>query len=247
MPARWSYEALAVEQFKNNRYEKMLFPYDMKVSRNDWYASYLIYALKKDLIDCRKARTLNDTIKNNYRKLNYYIRQISDEAGIEVPEIINTALTDERLDSLASEQVRNYLDILSAEFKQRKKNAMNSKDSFIKAITKNRADSDRFFLLKTDYYNKGLASFVLNEDDPTLKKSIEKSDRIIQKYEPGFMPPTANNGRSHFCAPFKIIGNLKIDTLWFNIMVIWIVSLLLYLLLYFNILRKVISGFDRSK
>jgi hypothetical protein len=246
MPTRWSYEALAVEQFKGNRYEKMFFPYDMKISRNDWYASYLIYALKKDLYACRKAKTLNDTIKNNYRKLNYYIRQMSDEAGNEVPESIKIALTDERLDSLAAEQVRNYMGILSDEFKQRKKEGMYSKDSLIKTITKTRADSDSFFRLESDYYNKGLASFVLNEDDPTLKKSVEKSDRIIQKFEPGFMLPTANNGRSHFCAPFKILGDLKIDTLWFNIMVIWIVSLFLYLLLYFNILRKVVSGFGSS-
>ena len=41
MPARWSFEALAVEQFKNNKYEKDFFKYDMEISQNDWYASIL--------------------------------------------------------------------------------------------------------------------------------------------------------------------------------------------------------------
>jgi ABC-type multidrug transport system ATPase subunit len=247
-PARWSYEALAVEQFKNNRYEKILFPYEMKISRNEWYASYLLNTLQRNLYNCRRAKTLNDTIKNNYRKLNYYIGQMSDEAGFEVPESIATALKEERFDSLAAEEVRNYLGILSGEFKYRLRKAMDLKDSLIRTIATNRADSDKWFQLEADYYNKGLASFVLN-DDPTLKKkSFEKSDRIIQKFEPGFMAPTANNGRAHFCAPFKIVGNTEIDTFWFNVLVIWLVSLLLYIALYFNILRKMVSGFgDTNK
>jgi ABC transport system ATP-binding/permease protein len=246
MPARWSYEALAVEQFENNRYEKMLFPYDMKISRNDWFASYLIYILEKDLYACRKAKIQNDTIKNNYKKLNYYIGQMSDEAGFEVPASISTALREERLDSLAAEQVKYYLGRLSDLFKRRKREAMDSKDSLFRKIAINQADSDRLFNLKTDYYNKRLASFVLNDDDPTLNKSVEKSDIIIQKFEPGFMPPTAKNGRAHFCAPFKVLGNLRIGTFWFNIMVIWLVSLFFYLVLNFNILRKVISVFGNT-
>ncbi len=246
MPARWSYEALAVEQFKNNKYEKVLFPYEMEISRNEWYFSYLINTLQRDLFDCRRAKTLNDTIRNNYRKLNFYIGQMTDEAGFEVPESIMTALKEERLDSLTAEQVRNYLGRLSTEFKHRLRKTMDLKDSLIRIITTNRADSDKWYKLETDYYNKGLASFVLN-DDPTLKKkSVEKSDLIIQKFEPGFMPPTANNGRAHFCAPFKMIGSLKIDTFWFNLIVVWLVSLLLYIALYFNILRKILSGFDKT-
>jgi len=246
MPARWSFEALAVEEFKNNRYEKMFFSYDMKVSRNDYVASYLIHALEKDLYYCRRAKTQNDTIKNNFRKLNYYIGQLSDEAGFEIPGSITTALRKERLDSLAAEQVRIYLNMLSAEFNKRRRQEMDSKDSFKKTVAANRADSDRLMRLETDYKNKDLVIFVLNEDYPI--KSVEKSDRIIQKFEPGYMLPTANNGRAHFCAPLKILGNTEIDTFWFNLMVIWSLSLLLYIALYFNFLRKIVSGFgDANK
>jgi hypothetical protein len=61
------------------------------------------------------------------------------------------------------------------------------------------------------------------------------------------MPPTAKNGRAHYCAPFKVIGNIKIDTFWFNLAVIWLVTFLLYIALYFGILRKILSVFDKSK
>ncbi len=42
MTARWSFEALAVEQFKNNRFERNFFRYNLEINQNDWYANFLI-------------------------------------------------------------------------------------------------------------------------------------------------------------------------------------------------------------
>ena len=51
MAARWSFEALAVEQFKNNKYERNFFRYNLEISQNDWYSAFLINdALKIDLV-----------------------------------------------------------------------------------------------------------------------------------------------------------------------------------------------------
>ena len=104
-----------------------------------------------------------------------------------------------------------------------------------------KTEEEKLVRLRLDNTNKKLISFVLNDDDPFLKKSVEKSDLIVRKYEPGFMQPTANNGRAHFCAPFKIIGNTEIDTFWFNIIVLWIVTLSLYIALYYNLLLKALN------
>jgi ABC-type multidrug transport system ATPase subunit len=41
MATRWAYEAISVEQFRANRYEKPFFEYNMKKSQTDWYASFL--------------------------------------------------------------------------------------------------------------------------------------------------------------------------------------------------------------
>jgi len=68
MPARWSFEALAVEQFKNNKYERIFFPYDMEISRNNWNASFLVPALDKILQECSRVTEVNDNLKNNIRK-----------------------------------------------------------------------------------------------------------------------------------------------------------------------------------
>jgi ABC-type multidrug transport system ATPase subunit len=245
MPARWSFEALAVEQFKNNRYEKIFFPYNMEINQNDWYATYLRNIIDLNLQECRKAKIFSDTLKNNIRRTGFYLKQMSDYAGYEVPDILSGAFNEGKLDSLTSAKTKYFLDILTNEFRKRIKQAIHSKDSVLKPIIANSDERENLYRLESDYYNKALATFVLNDD--ILLKSIQKPKRVVQKYEPIFMAPTANNGRAHFCAPFKIIGNTEIDTFWFNLAVIWLVSLILYIALYFNLLRKLLSGFDNFK
>jgi len=170
---------------------------------------------------------------------------MSDEAGFEIPESIRTALLEERLNPLAINQIKTYLGILTHEFQLRQRQAVNLRDSLYKTIApENSIEKDELIKLESDYYNNWLASFILNRG--AVDMYIEKPKRIIRKFEPGFMAPTANNGRAHFCAPFKILGNTEIDTFWFNLAVIWIVSILLYIALYFNFLQKLVSGFGEG-
>ena len=242
MTARWSYEALAVEQFKNNQYEKKLFPYFVEISQCQWYASFLSKVLDADILECQSAKSVNDTVRNNIMKLDIYITEMSEKAGYKVPDNLATAFKEGRMDSAIEKDTKAYLTFLSSFFGNKGRQVAKLKDLTYSNIEKNENESKKLARLKTDYYNKGLATFVLNED--VLEKYIEKPKRIIRKFEPGFMAPTANNGRAHFYAPIKIIGSYKIDTFWFNLMVIWAVALLLYIALYYNILRKLVSGFE---
>ena len=61
------------------------------------------------------------------------------------------------------------------------------------------------------------------------------------------MRPTSKYGRAQVYAPCKLIGNKAIDTYWFNIIVLWLVTLVLYLILYYNVLQKVITYFGNLR
>ena len=61
------------------------------------------------------------------------------------------------------------------------------------------------------------------------------------------MDPTSNWGRAHFYAPNKIINYVEIDTLWYNILMMWIFLGLTYLILVFDLLRKVLKYFQSLK
>ena len=58
-------------------------------------------------------------------------------------------------------------------------------------------------------------------------KYMMQDDRFIQKADPIFMHPGSKYGSAHFYAPYKQIGNLKIGTLLFNMIVIWIMIIVL--------------------
>ena len=65
----------------------------------------------------------------------------------------------------------------------------------------------------------------------TTNKIYDAGDRLIQKADPVFMKPGSKYGRAHFFAPYKQLGNLKIDTLIFNIIAIWFMIFVLFITL----------------
>lgn len=245
MPTRWSFEALAVEQFKNNRFEKLFFPYDMRISNNSWYSGYLTKKLDEYIQVLGSKQTDTREIKNDFRKLKMYMGEMFNEAGYKFDESLKEVLDKTNADSAALNKIKIYLNFLSDLYKKRYRQAIDSRDSLTRSIAHDKDSNERLILLESDYSNKSLEEFVRNTMDNA--RVIDKPARIIRKYEPIFMPPTTNYGRAHFCAPYKIIGDFKIDTFWFNLGVLWFVSVLLYLALYFNLLRKLVSGFETGR
>jgi hypothetical protein len=238
MPARWSFEALVTEQFKRNKYEEKFFRFNLEESQNNWYASFLIDALKKDLWECRYYKDSiqhKGTVVNNFAKLNYYFAHLSELADFgTVPKDLKAFLTEEHFNSSVETDAVMYLDSLARAFRRLSNNARASKDSIVK-IT----DKEELIYLRNNYYNRSLADLVL--DRTTVKKTLETDTKIIQKYEPVYMRPVSKYGRAHFYAPYKQIGNLKIDTYWFNTAVLWMISIFLYIALYYKLLPKLIT------
>jgi len=77
-----------------------------------------------------------------------------------------------------------------------------------------------------------------------LTKIVESDEKLIRKHEPVYMVPGSRMGRAHFYAPFKKLGAMEIDTLWFNLGVIWVFTFILYVTLYFDVLRNILARFE---
>jgi hypothetical protein len=95
-----------------------------------------------------------------------------------------------------------------------------------------------FIDMRAKNYNESLADVVLNR--LTTSKIYDAGDKLIQKADPVFMPPGSRVGRAHFFAPYKQIGDLKIGTLVFNTIVIWLMIFLMFVTLYYNVLKRFI-------
>jgi ABC transport system ATP-binding/permease protein len=54
------------------------------------------------------------------------------------------------------------------------------------------------------------------------------------------MKATSNYGRAHFYAPVKTFLGWETGTFTFNLIVIWLVTLVLYVILYFRLFEKAV-------
>jgi len=71
---------------------------------------------------------------------------------------------------------------------------------------------------------------------------------LIQKIAPVFLDPQPSSKidfRSHFFPPVKHLFGKKFDTYRFNMSFIWILTLMLYITLYYDVLRKLINFSSR--
>jgi hypothetical protein len=71
---------------------------------------------------------------------------------------------------------------------------------------------------------------------------------LIQQINPIFLDPKAEgflNYRTPFFAPVKKVFGTSINTYTFDILVIWLMTIILYVTLYFELLRKLINSFDK--
>ena len=92
------------------------------------------------------------------------------------------------------------------------------------------------------YHNEKLQEIVKNVYEK--KKIIRYKNRLIQQTDPIFLDAD-NMGffgfRSHFYAPRKWFCGRYYDTFSFNIMILWLFSLLFYVTLYYDLLKKLVA------
>ena len=246
MTSRWTFEALAVEQFKKNEYEKIFFPYDQEISRYSYITAYAIPTLKSEIDVCLRNIQLKEDpekILNNFEILKNEIPALQREAGFgSFP--FSGFFNPGDFTSQAAEQVIKYLDSLSRFYSGKLRTISANRDAvYIKLVRQ--MGEENVYKFRQDYYNDNLADLVLNKG--AENKIIEAQGRLIRKKDPIFMIPESTVGNGHFYTPVKNIFGLWIDTFWFDFLVIWLMSVILYFTLLYDLIRKGIAWFERIK
>jgi hypothetical protein len=246
MTTRWSYEAIAVEQFRSSKYMRPYFTTEEMISRYDWQSSFLIPELRKKCNECTYVWDKPDfenVYVGNIEKLTWHITQLSEETGLD-PSSAMAYVIKKPFNETVSANVNTYLDTLQKIIRARYIYYTRVKDQITDSLTI-AMGRDELVRLREATHNEELADLLLNR--MVLKKTFETTNRIIQKSDPVFMEPYSHYGRAHFYAPFKIIGNWRIPTLWFNMSVIWLINLLLFFTLYLNLLKRFLNLIERIK
>ncbi|ADR21972.1 hypothetical protein MATR_03930 [Marivirga tractuosa] len=243
MASRWAFEASMVAQFKSNEYTKPFFELEKQMAQSEYKTVYYLPKLKSKL----------DFLKNNIEKrdnpefenaLNLLRREIGLELEIVGEDKFDAfhKLTIEKFDSWTADKTEVFLNTLGRFYNNFFNEANTKKEKAIFMLTQSPEKKKQFEYLRDNYYNKTVANLVKNTNDPN--RIIEYDGRLIQKIYPVFMEPQPDHAldfRTQFYAGEKYFGGYIFNTLQFNLAVIWLMSIILFVMLYYDVLRKIVA------
>ena len=249
MTARWGYEALAVEQFMNNRYDQIFYPVNKAMSiaeykKNYWIKNlenkvdYIEHCLKHPEDQSKNAAYLN-LLRNELTREMPNLKKIHIQhvQGIDFPYV--DSLTPEKVNLHVIAETREFIRVLNKIYIRIYNNANDKKDNLIRQLQQTPEDENIFLELKRTYHNDKLTEFVENNNE--LVRIIEYKGILYQKIDPIYLDPERSFIKAHFYAPRKMVFGKYYSTFWVNTMVIWGFSLLLYLFLYFRVLKRILD------
>ncbi|MEE4196733.1 MAG: ATP-binding cassette domain-containing protein [Bacteroidales bacterium] len=247
--ARWAYEALAVYQFKENDYERQFYPYDKAMSVSDFKKNYWIRTLNNKVTFVERHLNNNEKseeVKQNLKLLRHELeKELASESGRIVKFNKLNELTLQKIDQETIRELKNYLDILNKYYIQLYNKANSLKDEMISEQQKTPEDRKEFMRLKRENYNDNLAELVKNSNE--INRIIEYNGELFQKIDPIFLDPPNKFIKAHFYAPRKQFFGNYYDTFKVNIAVIWFMTILLFIVLYYRLLRRALDFFEEQK
>lgn len=241
--ARWGYEALAVKQFTDNRYAAVFYEFDKKMSESrfikDYWCSKVKGNLDKLLIDLNKGQRDEDfnsdleLVFNEIKKLHNKVPGIRFRHQESLkPDLITASIVQEAI---------THVEMIRRHYVKLYNKANNEKDVLISRMEAE--NKEAYQKLRNENFNVSLDEFVTLKNE--TQKTIEYEGELIQKFDPIYMDPSPWFVKAHFYSPTKKIFGLNVDTYWVNVMVIWTVSIITYLLLYFRVLRNMLSSGEK--
>jgi ABC-type multidrug transport system ATPase subunit len=245
MTARWGFEALAVHQFMENDYQKQFYDLNKKMSIAEYKKNYWVKNLLNK-VDFLEKYYDNPKYKS---KIQSHLQLLRNEISKELSK--NQVVKFNSLDSLyhnklsnsVIDQTREYLKNINRLYIRVYNKVCDSRDKVISDLQKTPEDKQKFVELKRAYYNDKLTEFAENRNE--IVRIIEYKGHLYQKIDPIYMDPEYKFVKAHFYSPRKQVFGRFYSTFWVNLCVIWVMTLLLYVILYYRGLKKFLDYAER--
>ena len=218
IPSRWSYEALAVTSFTDNPYEAQFFENDKEKYETQFYNMGFLYELQSQLETMKSEQDKGEEVKPLHMEvIRKNLPRITAYCGMQPYQ------GDDSYGSLKAymTEAENILSKRSNEMSL-KINAHVS--SFIRQNGK-----EALLDLKRNHFNTKLEDCVIGADQQRMVEVVE--DCIVPRTGLVFLTPQSKVGRAPFYSSEKIVGPWHVKTLWFNIAVLLLMSIIMTVLL----------------
>jgi ABC-type multidrug transport system ATPase subunit len=240
MISRWAYEAIVTDLFVNNSYNEEKFMYDKLESKFNYKVAYYIPKLE-ELLMRRAAETATEaerttiTLRNELQKDALQAKELGFK--LDVPNLAKDSL------------LLDYMHKLSAFYNDKYNHITRSKETFVEKKIQQAGGGKNYEQMKLRYFNTRLDEIVTSSFEK--EKIVELDHSLIQIIDPIYREPDHSNNifgfGTHFLSANKYFFGSAISTFFFNMLIIWFINILLFILLYFNFFKKLFNLFDRSK
>lgn len=240
--ARWTYEALAVEQYKNNKYQKETFDKRLETEMLNFAIYYRIPEVQNIIYTIEQSKKRGETprdayftlLRNEMNTLSKYYSSIDDLSFIN-PNMTLGDLSD----------VKNELDSIAYYggelYDEKMKVLRDARDARIEYY----GGKDAARTMRDAYTNRKLEEILMGRSHN--KHFIYNDNNIVNVGNPVYHITENALGRSHFYAPYKMFLGKRIEVLTYNLCITWIMILCLFVALYTDILRKVTVFIDNLR
>ncbi|MBL7841194.1 MAG: ATP-binding cassette domain-containing protein [Cyclobacteriaceae bacterium] len=253
MASRWAFEAFMVTQFRDNKFEKQFYEFDRTIAEADYKKIYYIPKLESELAFCLGHRS--NWRNPRHEKLTASLALVKNEIGYELeqvgkenfPEVERLAIG--KFDSATYVNSMKFLSTLKIYYGRKQAKAMQERQLLIDSLTNTPQRAAQFALDMQRYQNKMVSSAVKNT--ATTDRVVEYDGRLIQKIYPIYFddhkPAYGFDFSANLFQPTKHFFGGIFDTLYFNITVIWTMTVTLFVTLYFDLLKKFMNLFEYKK
>ncbi len=242
MTSKWAYEGLMVNQFKNNRFEKHFYQLEKAESEADFNQVYYIPELKKYLtiaenninnrVNIEKERNTIELLNNEYQK------QIAKYASLKNPEISN--LNIQNFSPQKSKEYAHFIAALSKIFNHEFYVAHNKLSRKINGYLS--TQKEKYYALRNKYQNEAVSDIVTQFYEKN--KILDYNNHLVQHVDAIYEDPVVESKldfRSHLFAPRKQFLGHYYETFYFNMSIIWLMNIILFIILRTNALRRLIQ------
>ena len=247
MASRWAFEAAMVTQFKDNAFESRFYDLDQEAAIAEYKKLYYVPRLQTELsyvFNNRNKRLTaeGEKLKSSLTLIRNEINRELDKIGRDKFQLLDQLALDQ-FDSATHEVTAEFLKDLRRYYVLKYNRAFEKKSAIIDSLTRTEALKAHYDSVKFAHQNEAVETAVKNIN--TTYRIIELNGRLIQKIYPIYFkdhdPDHFFDFRTKFYAPKKYFAGSYIDTLYFNVAMIWVMSVILYVTLYYDLLRKLMN------
>ncbi|MEQ8927590.1 MAG: ATP-binding cassette domain-containing protein [Fulvivirga sp.] len=254
MASRWAFEAALVTQYKDNPYERMFYDVDKKAADAEYKKLYYIPRIESELSNAfvNMRYKLNADFADDIRKSLEIVRnEVINElqhVGTDKFDKLDR-LVIERFDSTTYITTKEFLTKLKKMYANEFVEAEEEKAAIVASFATSGESLDSLSNMKFKYQNEAIVTALLNNTSEF--RVIEIDNRLVRKIYPIYYtdhrPDHFFDFRAKFYVPVKHFAGMYFDTFNFNIVVIWLMTMTLFVTLYFDALKKLIKKVTDKK